>query len=408
MCLDCDEVCCKFCGVPCRGTCDDPDYCPSCWVQQYLGEWFGDEELEDCYRGGCNCDCHGDWFNHHLRPIIYHAPKNQTPFVRKGVFPFLKLAGELREKIYHLVLQQTGKDRTSASFVGTVDTAILSTCRQINKEARHIPLTTTKLSFLGPFQALHFLGMQLAPNQRHLVKALHFQLKGWTQLIGLPLKHLVAELGKIPLKHLSVTIIGAIDKDAFKENSTIEQRLLQIKGLESFTILIGSGTISEKVKKEIIEGMQRRMIARGTLGMKKTLKRIASKAFEEMFTERAAKAAKALSNVSSSAHEAHKTLAPMLHDRAANIPATRMKQIVEKALELNKRYATLVEYAHTFDYAASSVCIRLKQAQQAVDDIDEEIFEKLALSIVRTLEEQAAKIMKARNKVLFPEGVPTQ
>lgn len=407
MCSECDdaEVCCRFCGVACGGTCDDPDTCPSCWAEEYFGDWFGEEELDGCYQGGCNCECHGDWFNHHLRPIDYLGPRNQSPFVRQGVFPFLKLAGELREKIYHLVLQQTGKDRVSINFKGKVDTAILSTCRQINKEARHIPLTTTNLSFLGPFQALHFLGIQLAPNQRHLVKALHFQINGWADIYGAPLKHLMAEIAKVPLKHLSVTVTGAIDKEWFKENSAIEERLLQIKGLESFNILIGSGTIQAKDKKEIIERMQPRMIEKGTLIRKKTLKRTASNLAGDVHPQRPAKAAKLSPNVNSSARGARKTKATKLENGEANIVISTIKQQLDTAKKLNQRYAVLSDYAHTFDYAASSVCIRLKQAHQAMEEVDEVTFETLASSIVRTLEEQTARIFKARSRVFPPLGI---
>ena len=410
MCSECEdaEVCCRFCGVTCGGTCDDPDSCPSCWTEEYFGESFGEEELDGCYQGGCNCDCHGDWFNHHLRPIVYSGLQDQTPFVRQGVFPFLMLAGELRDKIYHLVLQQTGKDRTSINFKGTVDTAILSTCRQINKEARHIPLTTTKLSFLTPFQALHFLGIQLAPNQRHLVKALHLQINGWADIYGVPLKHLMTEFGKIPLKHLSVTVTGAIDMECFKKNSAIEQRLLLVRGLESFNILIGSGVIDAKDKKKIVEGMQRRMIEKGTLVTTTTLKRTASMTSEDMHRERPAKAAKTLPHVSSFTRTARKTKGTMIKDGEGNDEPSAPMQQVHKENELKKRYDVLAEYAHAFDFAASSVYIRLKQAHQAAEMVDEETFGELASSIIRTLEEQTAKIMKARNEVFSPVGLPIQ
>ena len=400
-----EGVICIFCGVSCEGTCDDPDACPSCWAEDYYGEWFGDAELDDCYRGGCNCDCHSDWFNLDVKPKGSFHIGNRTPYVRQGVFPFLKLAAELREKVYHLVLQQTGKKRWSTNFRGRIDTAILSTCRQINKEARHIPLANTELFFTGPSQALHFLGFQLAPTQQHLVKALHFYINGWHDLHGVPLGHLIAELAKIELKHLSVTVRGALAKGEFTDHSCFQYRFLELKDLKSFSLVIGSGIIEAKEKREIIESIQQRMIRK--LMPRKTLKRTASKLVEDVHSEEPAKAAKHSSEVSSFTRGALKTKS-MLGSGELNNENSAPTQQAETAKDLRKRYDGLAEYAHSFDNAAALVCIRLKQANQAVEGADEETFEKLALSIVQTLEEQTAKVLMARNNLFFPLGVPTQ
>ena len=196
--------------------------------------------------------------------------------------------------------------------------------------------------------------------------------------------------------------------ECFKKNSAIEQRLLLVRGLESFSILIGSGVIDAKDKKKIVEGMQRRMIENGTLATTTTLKRTASMTSEDMHRERPAKAAKTLPNVSSSPRRARKMKGTMIKDGEVNNEPSAPMQQAEKANELKKRYDVLAEYAHAFDFAASSVCIRLKQARQAVEKVDEGTFGELASSIIRTLEEQTAKIMKARNEVFFPVGFPIQ
>lgn len=72
----------------------------------------------------------------------------------------------------------------------------------------------------------------------------------------------------------------------------------------------------------------------------------------------------------------------------------------ETAERLDSAYAALAGYAHTFDKTASLVWIRLKQAHQAVQDMDEKAFAELQSSILQTLDGHVTKIMQAREKMV--------
>ena len=100
MCSDCgEETLCHFCGDACGGQCSDPDSCRSCWMDRYLciasdmSDAADFDVLEDCMDSACPCTCHENG------SVVNHT-EGVTSYQRQGVFPFLKLPGEVRDKIY--------------------------------------------------------------------------------------------------------------------------------------------------------------------------------------------------------------------------------------------------------------------------------------------------------------------
>ena len=77
---------------------------------------------------------------------------------------------------------QCGNQRTTTERIhssryhrGTIHTALLQTCRQINKEARHVPLSINRLCFAGPLNALHFFAFRLPSSVASFVKGVHIE-----------------------------------------------------------------------------------------------------------------------------------------------------------------------------------------------------------------------------------------
>ena len=105
MCSDCDaaDFVCPWCGDDCSGICSDPDTCLSCWGDQFDDDTDEDfEYLEyECADDDCHCNCH-PWGE---REFLGSRVRS---FKRKGVFPFLELPGETRQKIYSYAFAQCG------------------------------------------------------------------------------------------------------------------------------------------------------------------------------------------------------------------------------------------------------------------------------------------------------------
>ena len=83
----------------------------------------------------------------------------------------------------------------------------------------------------------------------------------------------------------------------------------------------------------------------------------------------------------------------MAENQAAEAATQRAK------LFLLGQYDQLKQYAISLDYDAAPVKIRLEEARQAAEVIDEAKFEKVAHGIFLTLEERYNKIANARNQV---------
>lgn len=169
MCSDCGEIQCSYCGEDCGGCCPDDETCPLCWTMDHYGE--ADEEAWDyCAETDCDCSCHDDMDRldricvesmmgenvdetemDTVMDAAGHVTKPKTNQTAQGIFPFMTLPTELRNKIYKYVLKQSGdlRKRSTPFLKGTIDTAILYTCRQINREGMRFiaipPISYTRL-----------------------------------------------------------------------------------------------------------------------------------------------------------------------------------------------------------------------------------------------------------------------
>lgn len=274
MCSECGgdhEPICDYCGESCFGECDNPDVCRSCWFNTCVPwdpiyEIFDDTDMElrdVCVDDECACNCHKDlWedLGHRfeagvMKVLEYDGP----PYMRPGVFPFLKLPAEIREKIYGFSFLQDGKQRKSASHRGSIHTALLGTCRQIYNEARHLPLTINKLCFSSSLSAFDFLGFLLAPTQKDLVTGMHieFHMRDFSNSSW---QLLLRELTKMPINHLGLTVKGGVPKQQMSGHTCFTNRFKVLKELKSFDLILASAYIKAQDKKDIEEEMREALI----------------------------------------------------------------------------------------------------------------------------------------------------
>ena len=264
MCSECgedSEPICDYCGDSCYGNCDDPDSCSSCW-QSNCFPWDPvyddiDEELQDeCIENHCACSCHEG-----IRGELSYFDEagNNQEFEREGSFPFLELPGEIREKIYGFSFLQDGMQRECASHRGTIHTALLGTCHQINNEARHLPLTINKLCFSSALSAHDFLGFLLAPTQRDLVTGMHIEFHT-REFSNSSWQLLLRELAKMSISHLGLTLKGGVPKAQMSGHTCFTSRFKVLKDLKTFDLTLGSAYINHKDKKDIQEEMREALI----------------------------------------------------------------------------------------------------------------------------------------------------
>lgn len=273
MCSDCedDEPICGYCGDTCFGRCDNPDVCRSCWLSNCLPwvpfdddfEDLDEENIDTCIENACACNCHRDlWDDLDYRfeaGVLKSFEDDGPPYDREGIFPFLKLPGEIREKIYSFSFLQYGKQRKAASHRGSIHTALLGTCRQIYNEARHLPLTLNKLCFSSALSALDFLGFFLAPTQKGLVTSIHIEF----HMMEFPCpswERLMRELAKMPITHLRLTVKGGVPKEQILGHTCFTNRFKLLKGLKTFDLVLASAIIKASDKKEIQEEMREALI----------------------------------------------------------------------------------------------------------------------------------------------------
>lgn len=415
MCSECGEVhepLCSYCGESCYGDCEDPDVCPSCWSPaNYDPLVFNDDEyfetaFDDCMEEKCICQCHLKFFEAKrwwveagvLKKEDVHGP----PYMREGVFPFLKLPGEIRDKIYSYAFLQDGKQRKCASHRGTIHTALLGTCRQIYDEAHHLPLTINQLWFDSPIFAHDFLGFLLAPTQRHLVTGMHiefyigdFSNSSWTLLLR--------ELTKVAITHLGLTVKGKYPKEAVSEHVCFTNRFKVLKSLTTFDLIMTPSSISKGEKKDIQETMRESLIkdyVRPKQLKRSKAKRTASTEGNEGPTKQAKKAKKGNSMTKYQAAIVTSPNSGRLSLRSRKPERDTVKAAKERTKQvLLGQYSQLRKYATSLDSDATPVKIRLEQAREAVEAVDETTFEKLAHGIFLTLEERYNKIAVARKDV---------
>lgn len=268
MCSECSEddgPVCIYCGTYCYGHCEDPDTCQTCWRAAYSPNMSEDEEdfTGQCVDDFCRCKCHDDIYEKvgiRFEAGAIFCDQDVVPvYERKGIFPFLALAGEIREKIYGYAMLQDGKQRSCANHRGAIHTALLRTCRQVYSEARHVPLTINRLCFSSPLHAHDFFGFTLAPSVRQLVTGLHveyhmleFTANTWTLLLR--------QLAKMSITHLGLTLKGRYPNDAILGHTCFSNRFLVLTGLKSLDLVLATAMISHEVKQHIQEEIKTRLI----------------------------------------------------------------------------------------------------------------------------------------------------
>ena len=100
---DCQQ---HFCGTNCGGTCDDPDTCEWCWVDLCCPT--RDHDFSVCAVQPCPCTCHEERDDTFTKTTngstgeVEFVPKRPLRLAcdRPGIFDFLKLPAEVRNKIY--------------------------------------------------------------------------------------------------------------------------------------------------------------------------------------------------------------------------------------------------------------------------------------------------------------------
>ena len=312
-------------------------------------------------------------------------------------------------------LLQAGNFRTSTNHRGKISTAILGTCRQINREARHLPLTINELWFSSPVYALYFVTSLLQPSQRELVQSVHLDLWELNDVHSVPLRLLIKELAKLHIVEFGITVMGYLNKDWFTAHDCFAERFEPLKHLETFNMVIGSAFITDKQKKIIVKDMRKRLTNLNPLCVEPCQKsNISVKSHSRKRTSSCASALASSEN-SDKIFEGPETfiagkrqkqgVAPKAGalyyaQRAAKMYADKQtkKLLVEGLL---RGYENLEIYARTFDCNAAAVSIRLRQAKTAAEEGQEEDYQKLATSIMHTLDEKLALIVSARNKSIL-------
>lgn len=413
MCSDCGEdhePICSYCGDSCYGLCDNPDVCRSCWSEN-CAPWEQDDDfdgdlLDECMGENCACNCHeGLWEDIGYRfeaGVLKLIDEHGSPYEREGVFPFLKLPGEIREKIYGLAFLQDGKQRKSASHRGTIHTALLGTCRQVYNEARHLPFTINKLCFASPLFAHDFLGFLLAPTQRDLVTGMHVEFH-ISEFSNSSWQLLLRELTKMPISHLGLTIKGGVHKEEISGHTCLTNRFKVLKGLKTLDFILTSAYIKDKDKKEIQEEMKEKLIKdyERPKELKKPKAKVKRTASAEIV---AGKKIKKLKKVNTSVKYQTKIVASPKSSRLGLKSQRPERDTARAAKERAKQvlldqYNQLKHYAMSLNSDAAPVKIRLEQAREAAEAVDETKFEKLAHGVFLTLEERYNVIAAAREDV---------
>ncbi len=404
---------CNYCGLDCGGECDDPDRCPTCWMAEYIGDYDRHACLDQDHPDRqCECECHyKDGMIGALRDLFDEFDGDEemealwregtTPRLQPGTFPFLRLPRELRDKIYHYNMSQYGSRRKCPYFRGNIEVALLSTCRQINQEARHLPLSINTLSFSDSFQAYRFLGFGVLPSQRQLVKSVHVDVHGIGDLHGIFRQYLMPQLAKLMLRHFAITLQGRIEAKWFTEFNCLETCLLEVKGLASFDLVIGSGVIND-VKSKIVETIRRKLVE-APVAAQNPLKR---KASDDILVEDAAIPARGSRKVATT--KSKKIAGWKVKTKKHSTSEITAVQEQESVSGLIKKYDRLKEYACTYDPEATSVKIRLGRAYEAASEGNDQEFETLAEDILRTLDAHLAKMVASRTLVPYQSSFPLQ
>lgn len=447
MCSECGEEHdppCYYCGETCFGGCDDPDVCRSCWSMENIPHDFTMSNYEhdatvkdDCWDTNCRCRCHDEYYEdvgvRFEAGVRYSKDVDGIPYDRKGVFPFLKLPGEVRDRIYGYTFLPNGKQRQrqSAKHRGLIHTNLLRICRQVYQEAGTLPLTLNKISVSHPLHALDFFGFQLAPKLRHLVTGVHIEYH-CMEIGNLSWEPLMRELARLHHTHLALTIKGGQIKERLLDHTCWINRFLVMTQLKTFDLTLASALILRKDKEKIVE-MCRGHLIRGYVRPEEDnapkTKRTASDDGDLQSTKPTKKARQVfpvssivfMSNPTPSStltrlqtkHQAkiiHSPKSTPLRFTSCEPEREAIEEAAKVATDsirqsLLSQYAQIEGYAKTLDFDAAPAKFRLEKALKAAEAVDERNFELLVHDILLTLDETFERITTARQKIPYISGL---
>jgi len=223
-------------------------------------------EADDCIEEKCQCECHDEMYAememHFDHGAVWETDDDGYNYVREGIFPFLKLPGEIREKVYGFAFLQDGnrRDMPGKHHRGAIHTALLGTCRQVWMEAGHLPLSLNTINFSSALYGLDFLGFSLVPSRRELVTSVHVEFY-YNEFSATSWQLLIKHMAKMPITHLGLTIKGGYTKEAYLGHKCFANRFaVALKGIKSFDVILSSGLIGKKAKEEIQEEMRETLI----------------------------------------------------------------------------------------------------------------------------------------------------
>ncbi len=219
------------------------------------------------------------------------------------------------------------------------------------------------------------------------MRSLHIEVQGMGELHTAPYQYFIAELEKMSLEHLSITLRGAISEDWLVNSDCLKKNLEKLKGLEKFDMIIGCGYISKKIKDSVVKGLRKAVVGRPPAAGK------SKKEDGNTSTKATSKKASDGPSCVSATPFAANSMKP-----GKNV-AQKRTVTPEDVEGLLQRYQLLADYAESID-GALSVKIRLQSALNAAEEGSKTEFDTIAKGIVATLEEQFAIIHERRNKVL--------
>ena len=222
---------------------------------------------------------------------------------------------------------------------------------------------------------------------------------------------------KVSINHLSLTINGGMQKEAFLGHTCFANRLADhIKGIKTFDLVLMSRNIPRADKDEIQEQMREVLIA-GYKQSKQAKLRAKRSSTDDDTGKKPVKKTKTATRIvrkmaiipwastpdMPQQHQTKLTTSPK-SQRLGLRSAKPERQAAETARQtLLTQYDHLKTYALAIDANASPVKIRLEDARKAVEAFDEVKFQDLAYDICVTLDERANLIAAARENVArFP------
>ena len=287
-----------------------------------------------------------------------------------------------------------GPFKYSGTHRGKIDTAILATCRQINREARHLPLTINELVFKDPVYALHFFGSQLQPVQRNLVQRVSIELSGLEDVYGKATRLVIEHMAKLNIRWLSVTLKGRVMKEFFEAHSCFFEIFTPLKqSLRGFHLVIGSGAIKEDDKRIIAADLEERLTRKLVHTSANVPKRAAPKAGPEQPGPKRLK----VTSGSTAQTPSKKLSSGMYYHCSGNWGGMGKRLAVQG--NLLGRYQGLEAYALASPSGASAVSIRLSTAREAAKEGKAHEYDHLAASITATLDEQLSAQVSARKSL---------